>query len=391
MPINRGMKDQPTPPGEGGFSGGAVRRLPPSMAFCPFENSEIAQAISVSDSFGLGVSISGNDKSQGSDRFAASSPSMLPTEVSALEWARPSVLIVDDEILYLELIADILGDEYEILSATNGAAALEIALSAIPDLILLDVVMPGIDGYEVHRRLKIDHRTCEIPVIFISGLGEEAAETKGLMLGAVDYITKPINREPVKARVRRQIAYKLAQEKLTQLAETDGLTGLANRFHFDKMLAYEYARHQRSAKELSLIMLDIDQFKAFNDVYGHISGDECLREIARAMIRTVSRATDLVARYGGEEFVVLLPETGLSGAVLLAERIRNCISDIGLPHRGSCAGRVTASLGVGCGKFLTGSSIVDVLTEADLQLYAAKAGGRNRVAFRATEEPGRMH
>jgi diguanylate cyclase (GGDEF)-like protein len=358
------------------------------MVFCPTRDGEIAKASSVRDLFDTDEWTPENDASQDIQHTTASSPHMLHIEVSALESARPSVLVVDDEILYLEMIADILGDEYEILSATHGMAALEIALIKIPDLILLDVVMPGIDGYEVHRHLKSDRRTCEIPVIFISGLGEEAAETKGLMLGAVDYITKPINREPVRARVKRQIAFKLAQDKLTELAETDGLTGLANRFHFDKMLAYEYARHQRSGKELSLIMLDIDQFKAFNDAYGHISGDECLREIARAMTKTVSRATDLVARYGGEEFVVLLPETGLSGAVLLAERIRNCIDDVGLPHRDSCAGHVTASLGVGSGKFLAGSSTVDVLTEADLQLYAAKAGGRNRVAFRAKEELG---
>jgi diguanylate cyclase (GGDEF)-like protein len=157
------------------------------------------------------------------------------------------------------------------------------------------------------------------------------------------------------------------------------------------MLAYEYARHLRSGKELSLIMLDVDHFKAFNDTYGHISGDETLREIARAMTRTVTRATDLVARYGGEEFVVLLPETCLRGALTLAERIRNCIGDLALPHRDTSAGRVTASLGVVSGSFLDGSSIVDVLAQADIQLYAAKAGGRNRVAFRAIEKPGQTH
>jgi diguanylate cyclase (GGDEF)-like protein len=310
---------------------------------------------------------------------------MAETAVPALLSARPTILVVDDEVLYQELIADILDDEYEILFATNGMAALEIAAIKVPHLILLDVMMPGIDGYEVHRRLKADRRTCEIPVIFISGLGDE---TKGLTLGAVDYITKPINREPVRARVRTQIARKLAQDRLARSAETDGLTGLANRSHFDKMLAYEFARHLRSGDELSLIMLDIDHFKNFNDTNGHLSGDECLRQVARALTRTASRATDLVARYGGEEFVVLLPETHLKGAVILAERIRKSISDVDLPQRDLSTGHVTASLGVVSSRLFAGSSIMGVVDEADIQLYAAKAGGRNRVSSQAMDRFG---
>jgi diguanylate cyclase (GGDEF)-like protein len=304
---------------------------------------------------------------------------------------RPIILVVDDEPLYLDLIEDILGTDYKVLVAEDGMTGLEIAANNVPHLILLDLMMPGMDGFEVYRCLKADRRTSEIPVIFITGTGDVATETKGLKMGAVDYINKPINPDLIKARVNTQINFKLMWDKLLTLAATDGLTGLANRFHFDGMLAYEYARHMRSGKEMALIMLDIDHFKAFNDTYGHISGDECLREIARAMTRTVSRSTDLVARYGGEEFVVLLPETSLRGAVTLAERIRNCIGALALPHKGSSTGHVTASLGVVSGRFLTGSSIVDVLTEADVQLYAAKAGGRNRVAFRAIGKIGLTH
>jgi diguanylate cyclase (GGDEF)-like protein len=140
-----------------------------------------------------------------------------------------------------------------------------------------------------------------------------------------------------------------------------------------------------------LIMLDLDHFKAFNDTYGHLSGDECLREVARAMTKTVSRTTDLVARYGGEEFIVLLPDTSLKGAVTIAERVRSCIGDLALPQRDANAGHITASLGVVSGRFLKGSSIVDVLAEADIQLYMAKAGGRNRVAFRALEKTALTH
>ncbi len=294
----------------------------------------------------------------------------------------PSVLVIDDEFLDMELIADILGADYLLLFANDGIAGLEIAANKSPDLILLDVMMPGIDGYEVYKRLRDDPRTCDIPVIFITGLGDVAAETRGLTLGAVDYIMKPINPEPVKARVNTQIKLKLERDKLAQLASTDGLTGLANRSYFDAMLAYECARHARSGSELSLIMLDIDHFKAYNDTYGHVSGDDCLREIAHAITGAAVRATDIVARYGGEEFVLLLPETHLQGAMKLAEKIRKCISDLAMPHEHSEAKHVTASLGVASARMLPGSVIVDIVEEADRQLYVAKAAGRNRVASR---------
>jgi diguanylate cyclase (GGDEF)-like protein len=318
---------------------------------------------------------------------ASSFPTLFAAPAVPSE-ARPTVLVIDDESLYLELVVDILGDDYKVLVAESGVIGLQLAMNNVPQLILLDLMMPGIDGYTVFRCLKADRRTCEVPVIFITGRGDVEAETKGLRMGAVDYIAKPINPDLVRARVNTQITFKMMRDKLAMLAETDGLTGLANRYHFDGMLAYEYARHLRSGKELSLIMLDIDHFKAFNDAYGHINGDECLREVARAMTKAVARATDLVARYGGEEFIVLLPETCLQGAVRLAEKLRTCISDLALPHKDSSVGHITASLGVVSGKFTAGSSIVDVLTEADIQLYAAKAGGRNRVAYRAIERFG---
>ncbi len=317
----------------------------------------------------------------------SSSPSPL-AEPAPLAKILPCILVIDDEPLYLELIADVLGDDYEILVAAEGITGLEIAADRVPHLILLDLKIPGIDGFEVCKCLKADQRTCDIAVIFITGSGDVAAETKGLQMGAVDYITKPLNPELVKARVNMQINFKLMRDKLAQLAATDGLTGLANRFHFDNMLAYEYDRHLRAGNELSLIMLDIDRFKSFNDTYGHVQGDECLREIARALARTVSRATDLVARYGGEEFIVLLPETPLKGAVMLAGKVRKSIIDLYMPHGHSKTGFVTASLGVAASRFFAGSSIMDVVQEADIQLYAAKAGGRDRVNFRPTDRPG---
>jgi diguanylate cyclase (GGDEF)-like protein len=287
---------------------------------------------------------------------------------------------VDDESLNVDLLADAFRDDYELLRASEGVSALEIATRKVPDMILLDVLMPGIDGYEVCRRLKREHRTSGIAVIFITGLAGVADQTKGLELGAVDYVSKPINSTVVRARVGNQLRLKRAQDEMTRLAATDALTGLANRRRFDEMLAYEYARHVRSGTEFSLILMDIDYFKSFNDNYGHVRGDECLRMVAQVITGVMSRATDLAARFGGEEFVFLLPETDLNGAFVFAEKIRKSISDLALPHRfSSIADHLTVSLGVISVWQLTGRSISNIVAQADAQLYAAKAGGRNRV------------
>jgi two-component system, sensor histidine kinase and response regulator len=309
------------------------------------------------------------------ETLVASSPT--PTHVKV---ARPCLLLVDDESLNVDLLADAFRDDYELLRASEGATALEIATRKVPDMILLDVLMPGIDGYEVCRRLKREHRTSGIAVIFITGLAGVADQTKGLELGAVDYVSKPINSTVVRARVGNQLRLKRAQDEMTRLAATDALTGLANRRRFDEMLAYEYARHVRSGTEFSLILMDIDYFKNFNDNYGHVRGDECLRMVAQVIVGVMSRATDLAARYGGEEFVFLLPETDLNGAFVFAEKIRKSIIDLALPHRfSSVADHLTVSLGVISVWQLPGRSISNIVAQADAQLYAAKAGGRNRV------------
>ncbi len=304
---------------------------------------------------------------------------------SASSQPRPRLLLVDDEYIYIMLLAGTLDDDYEIVYATDSATAIAIATSTKLDMVLLDVMMPGINGYEICTQLKADDRTKDIPIIFVTSLGDVEAETKGLKLGAVDYITKPFNPGPVKARVSTHIKLKAAQEKLTLLATTDGLTGLINRTHFDTMLTYEYSRHSRSGAELSLILLDVDHFKAFNDTYGHVCGDDCLRKVAQAISGAANRLTDVVARYGGEEFVLLLPETSLRGSLILAERVRRCISDLGLPHRLSTEGHVTASLGVSCCRILPPGAQSELVIEADIQLYIAKAGGRNRISSRVTE------
>jgi two-component system, sensor histidine kinase and response regulator len=322
------------------------------------------------------ASLNGTDSPPANNGASPASNGALSSEQST----RPSLLFVDDEPSSIDILADTFADEYDLLSASDGVTALRIAASRRPDLILLDVLMPGIDGYEVCRRLKREERTSNIGVIFITSRDSVIDETKGLELGAVDYVSKPINTVAVKARVGNQIKLKRAQDALSLLAATDALTGLANRRRFDEMLAYEYARHTRSGTDLSLILMDIDYFKNFNDHYGHVAGDECLRQVARVVGGVMARATDLVARFGGEEFVFLLPETDLNGAVIFAERIRRSVADLALPHAYSkIADHLTVSLGALSVRQLPHRSLSSLVAQADAQLYAAKAGGRNRV------------
>jgi PleD family two-component response regulator len=219
-----------------------------------------------------------------------------------------TILIVDDETTNIEILAELLASDYDVIFATSGEEALAIVESARPDLILLDVMMPDIDGYEVCARLKKSASSKDISVIFITGLGDLEAETRGLSLGAVDYVTKPINPAVVRMRVRNHIELKIARDELARLAATDGLTGLANRRRFDQVLATECSRLRRSKGRLSLIMIDIDHFKAFNDTYGHVAGDGCLRQVGGAIGSVIHRTPDLAARYGGEEFSCILPE-----------------------------------------------------------------------------------
>ncbi len=290
------------------------------------------------------------------------------------------ILIVDDDPSNARLLARIFDDSYEVLCTTDSQQALELARDAHPEVILLDVMMPGLDGFEVCSRLKAEHDTSNIPVIFITGMGDLGAETRGLKLGAVDYVTKPINPPVVKMRVRNQVELKQARDQLTRLAITDGLTGLANRRHFDEVLAKEYARLARHDGELSLILLDVDHFKAFNDAYGHCQGDDCLRTVAHMISSAMLRPADLGARYGGEEFACVLPETDFEGALAIAEGIRTQIESLRIPHAYSTvADHVTVSIGIATELCVPGGSPQELIGEADRQLYRAKMGGRNRV------------
>jgi diguanylate cyclase (GGDEF)-like protein len=293
---------------------------------------------------------------------------------------RATILLVDDVPANLSLLSSILREDYRVQLATSGAKALELVAASLPDLILLDVMMPEMDGYEVCKRLKANPDTCDIPVLFVTARNQTEDEELGLTLGAMDYIHKPISPPIIKARVRNHIALKLQTDALKRLSFMDGLTQVANRRRFDDTLDNELRRAARQQHELSLLMLDVDYFKLFNDHYGHGVGDQCLTRVAQAMQAEVNRPMDLIARYGGEEFVVLLPETDLEDARKVAESLRKTVDAMQISHAHSpAAAHITISIGVACNTQSETNSAVELLELADQALYLAKQSGRNQV------------
>lgn len=293
---------------------------------------------------------------------------------------RPVVLVVDDEPSNIEILADTLGSDNDVIFATSGEEALSVAIAEAPDLVLLDVSMPGMDGYAVCAALKSDPRTRSAPVIFVTARSDEADEARGFAVGAVDYVVKPLRPALVRARVKSQVELKQLRDALERLALVDGLTGVWNRRRFDDYLAQEWRRGQRESASLALVLIDIDHFKAFNDTYGHQEGDRCLKSVAQALASAVKRPADMLARYGGEEFACILPGTGVSGAVQLAEQMRDAVSTLATPHRKSSVGPiVSASMGVAAMEPTSERSPANLVRLADECLYAAKAAGRNRV------------
>jgi diguanylate cyclase (GGDEF)-like protein len=289
------------------------------------------------------------------------------------------VLVVDDAMENIQILNGALQDEHEVLFALSGEKALEIARTQQPDLILLDAVMPGLDGYAVCRALRSAAETRDIPVIFITALKTPEDETGALAAGAADFITKPVNAAVVRARVRTQLTVKRQADALRALTLTDGLTGVANRRAFDERLAAEWRRCGRAKASMALVLIDIDHFKQYNDHYGHQAGDTALVQAAGAMRRAAGRQQDLVARYGGEEFAILLPEVGAQGArqvagKLLAEMEALDIEHGAAPH----AGRLTVSMGIAISVPGAEDTPAGLVQAADAQLYEAKAAGRNR-------------
>lgn len=294
---------------------------------------------------------------------------------------KPQVLIVEDSISNIDVLVDALEDRCELSVALSGAEALKAALSENPpDLILLDILMPEMDGYEVCRRLKEDSRTQNIPVIFITALSTEEDETKGLECGAIDYIRKPVSKPIVRARVKNHWELKRHRDLLEDLSAIDGLTCIANRRRFDDSLEREWRRCARSGASLSLIMLDLDFFKAYNDNYGHVAGDTCLKMVAQTMECTLTRAFDLAARYGGDEFAALLSGADAQGALIVARSLQEEIAALEIEHAQSeISDLITVSMGVATASPSGDTAYHGLLKAADKALYEAKNNGRDRM------------
>ena len=292
------------------------------------------------------------------------------------------VLVIDDVEMNATLISSVVSTLCHVLTATSSAQGLEMARMHSPELILLDILMPDMDGFAVFQQLKNDPHTAHIPVIFLTGISDPSAEELALNMGAIDFISKPFRAAVLLARVRNHLELVQQRQLLERLSHSDGLTGIANRRHFNTMLSREFARMQRHQQSLALIMIDVDDFKAFNDEYGHLRGDECLQEVTSAIARCLRRPGDMVARYGGEEFVCLLPETDLEGACALAQHIRSAVADLRIPHAQSqAADFVTVSMGIAASPSGKCSNGQQLLAIADERLYRAKRSGRNRTVY----------
>jgi diguanylate cyclase (GGDEF)-like protein len=294
-----------------------------------------------------------------------------------------SILIIDDEVMNIESLSSILGDEYEIFAEVDSRDAVETAKKTQPDIILLDIIMPELNGYEVIKQLKSSEKTCDIPVIFITGLERDEDEALGLSIGAVDYISKPFYHSVVQLRVGNQLKLLEQFREIERLSMHDQLTGLPNRRCFEARLNVEWGRARRELSALSLLMVDVDKFKNYNDTHGHQQGDVALKAIASVLSGTLKRPPDLAARWGGEEFIVLLPSTGSSGAAVIAEEIRANIEALEIPHpshHDESAAKSTVSIGINTwahSKKIT--SLDTLISGADSALYEAKKRGRNQL------------
>ncbi|MGI2219315.1 diguanylate cyclase [Shewanella baltica] len=286
-----------------------------------------------------------------------------------------TILVVDDQPINIQIVFQVLGNEYNILMATSGKQAIKVCHDSRPDLILLDVVMPEQDGLETCRQLKADKQLADIPVIFVTGLQHETDEDACWDAGGVDFIQKPFNTNTLRNRVKAHLALKRQADLLRSLAYLDGLTGIYNRRYFDNVLSIQLAQHRRKLSPLAVLMIDIDYFKKYNDTFGHLAGDDALRKVASALKHN-GRQADTVARYGGEEFVVLLADTDINGAVTVAKKMLHHVLELDIAPPQTPATKLSISVGIAVADEAKGydSNIIEL---ADQQLYLSKQRGRN--------------
>lgn len=335
--------------------------------------------------------------------------------ISGLEPSQGNILVVDDRPDNVRLLSFMLAQQgYRVRKALDGQMAITACQTNPPQLILLDINMPDMDGYEVCRRLKANETTRDIPVIFLSILDDVLDKVKAFKVGGADYITKPFQFEEVVARVENQlkiqslklqlkqqnqllqqqnallvqevekrryaeVALQKANQRLQYLVVMDSLTEVANRRHFDECLQKEWYRCARDQIFLALILCDIDYFKCYNDTYGHLAGDACLKQVAGAISRAAKRPGDTIARYGGEEFAAILPNTNFQGAVRVAQRIKHKVQQLQIPHTASAVNDlITLSMGIATTVPDHRTSPDLLIAQADKALYEAKQGGRDR-------------
>ena len=310
---------------------------------------------------------------------------MLPVDATLADLLKeperkPRLLVVDDQPTNIQVLYRVFADDCQVFMATSGEQALHTAREEAPDVILLDVMMPDMDGYEVCRQLKQDSATRDIPILFVTAHHEAQEEARGLACGAVDFITKPIHPAVVRARVHTHLTLKRQTDVLKRLVFIDALTHAFNRRYFDERLAEAWGRAQRTGRPLGLILIDVDYFKQFNDVNGHQRGDDALRQVAQALKGTILRPGDVVCRYGGEEFACLLPDTDRDGALQVAQRMKLAVRNLAIGHPASAVAEVlTISAGVAVRTPTSRGDAAALLALADAQLYRAKAEGRARV------------
>ncbi len=289
------------------------------------------------------------------------------------------ILIVDDNVEITKAIKIRLeAENYDVLIACNGKEALDILAEESLDLVILDVLMPDMDGFEVCRRLKSGGERVHPPIIMLTVLAKDTEKVKGLDVGAHDYITKPYESDELLARVRAGLRAKREYDRVLKMAERDPLTGLYNRRSLNQRLREEFARAERYDREFSIIMMDIDNFKMVNDTYGHQTGDLVLAQVSDLIAKSL-RKGDIPHRYGGEEFLIIATETGIAGAKKCAERIRlSC--EKGSFGKEKQAISMKISAGIACYPRETVSTPEELLREADSALYKAKAAGGNCIS-----------
>jgi diguanylate cyclase (GGDEF)-like protein len=292
-----------------------------------------------------------------------------------------SLLVVDDDKSDLMILSHILQTDYTVRIATDGASAIRIAEKYVPDLILLDIIMPEMNGYMVFEALHNSEKTGHIPVIFITGLNNYDDEKKGLTLGAADYISKPFDDMIVKLRVQHQVQIVNQMRTIEHLSMMDQLTGIPNRRNFDNRLHAEWGRAIRENIPICMLMIDVERFKNYNDTYGHHQGDKALILVANVLIQTIKRTSDFIARWGGEEFTLLLPNTDADGGLALGEQIRANMEAEELHCDNGILTKLTVSIGVYAHTPTSSCSIDEFFLKVDEALYSAKNSGRNRVCL----------